>query len=34
MLWTNWNECYDDNIPLGVNLDELIWEEVWDTDIY
>lgn len=27
MLWTNWENYYDSNIPLWVDLDELIWEE-------
>lgn len=26
LLWTNWCEVYDPNIPLWVNLDDLIWE--------
>mgnify|MGYP006980376628 CR=1 FL=1 len=27
MLWTNWNEIYFDNMPIGCNLDELIGEQ-------
>lgn len=41
MLWTNWCDYYDDNMPIWCNLDELIWDlpddydfeddEYWDT---
>lgn len=27
MLGINWNELYFDNMPIGCNLDELIWEQ-------
>ncbi len=31
MLWTNGESNYDSNIPLWVNLDDLIWDE-WDEE--